>query len=225
MERLNCDYCGLPFRAPYKPAAGDKAYCCSGCAMASRLGIEGGEFPVSPQLVFDLLFAFAVFNQFLLWLLAVALVRDGRTEGAALCLRISVGLGALAYVATLGWQWRSRWLGVSDGFVFALLAGPVVGGRGVDLAGAGRAGGAGDRRGEPDPARLAGARFPAAGLGAETVLNHSQMNSSEGKAANQGLEAGCPSERWGGLYARHQDLAGITPAPPSGASAQSRCVQ
>lgn len=128
MERLNCDYCGLPFRAPYKPAAGDKAYCCSGCAMASRLGIEGGEFPVSPQLVFDLLFAFAVFNQFLLWLLAVALVRDGRLDGAALCLRISAGLGALAYLATLVWQWRSRWLGVSDGFVFALLAGPVAGG-------------------------------------------------------------------------------------------------
>ena len=37
-------------------------------------------------------------------------------------------LGALAYLATLAWQWRSRWLGVSDGFVFALLAGPVLGG-------------------------------------------------------------------------------------------------
>ena len=75
MQRLSCDYCGLPFRAPYKPAAGEKAFCCSGCAMASRLGIDGEAFPVTPQLVFDLVFAFAVFNQFLLWLLAVALVR------------------------------------------------------------------------------------------------------------------------------------------------------
>ena len=128
MERLTCDYCGLPFRAPYKPAAGAKAFCCSGCAMASRLGIEGEAFPVTPQLVFDLLFAFGVFNQFLLWLLAVALLRDGRAEGALLCLRISVALGVLAYGAALLWQWRSRWLGASDGFVLALLAGPVAAG-------------------------------------------------------------------------------------------------
>ena len=140
MERLTCDYCGLPFRAPYKPAAGAKAFCCSGCAMASRLGIEGEKFPVSPQLVFDLLFAFGVFNQFLLWLLAMALGREGRADGAALCLLISVALGTLFYLATLVWLWRSRWLRASDGFVFALLAGPVLAGTALGWLGQGRFG-------------------------------------------------------------------------------------
>lgn len=140
MERLTCDYCGLPFRAPYKPTAGAKAFCCSGCAMASRLGIEGDQFPVSPQLVFDLLFAFGVFNQFLLWLLAVALLRDGSGAGAVLCFRISVALGAAAYLAALGWQGHSRWLSASDGFVFALLIGPVIAGAVVVCLGQGTLG-------------------------------------------------------------------------------------
>lgn len=134
MERLTCDYCGLPFRAPYKPAAGGKAFCCSGCAMASRLGIEGESFPVSPQLVFDLLLAFGVFNQFLLLILSTALGRDGRADGASLCVAMSAGLGILFYLAALAWQWRSRWLQVSDAVLFALLAAPVIGGAVVALA-------------------------------------------------------------------------------------------
>ncbi len=134
MERLTCDYCGLPFRAPYKPAAGEKAFCCSGCAMASKLGIEGEAFPVSPQLVFDLLLGFGVFNQFLLLLLATALRRDGRADGAELCLVVA-GLLALAlYLAALAWQWSSRWLRVSDAVLFALLAAPVLGGAVVTVA-------------------------------------------------------------------------------------------
>lgn len=128
MERLTCDYCRLPFRAPYKPAAGAKAYCCSGCALASQLGIEGEQFPISPQLIFDLVLGFGVFNQFLLVLLAAALRRDGRADTAALCVTISAALGAGLYLAALAWQWRSRWLRASDAFLYALLAAPVLGG-------------------------------------------------------------------------------------------------
>ena len=128
MERLTCDYCGLPFRAPYKPAPGTKAYCCSGCALASRLGIEGEKFPITPQLLFDLGFAFGVFNQLLLVLLGVALRRDGRAEAAALCVLTSAGLGAVLYLAAIVWQWRSRWLQASDAFVYALLGAPLLGG-------------------------------------------------------------------------------------------------
>ena len=128
MERLTCDYCSLPFRAPYKPAAGAKAFCCSGCAMASRLGIEGEQFPISPQLVFDLLFGFGVFNQFLLVLLAAALRRDGAAAGAGLCVTISALLGATSFLVALAWQWRSRWMQASDAIVFAVLAAPVAGG-------------------------------------------------------------------------------------------------
>ncbi len=133
MERLTCDYCGLPFRAPYKPAAGAKAFCCSGCALASRLGIEGEKFPISPQLVFDLVLGFGVFNQFLLVLLAAALRRDGRVEPALLCVTIAAALGATLYLAALAWQWRSRWLRASDAFLYALLSAPVLGGAAIGL--------------------------------------------------------------------------------------------
>ena len=133
MERLTCDYCGLPFRAPRRPPAGEKAFCCSGCALASRLGIEGDRFPVSPQLVFDLALAFSVFNQLLLVLLAAALRRDGRGDAAAWCVAISASLGGLSYLAALGWQWRSRWLRPADAFLYALLAAPVIGGAAVAL--------------------------------------------------------------------------------------------
>ncbi|HLP01332.1 MAG TPA: hypothetical protein VK163_04850 [Opitutaceae bacterium] len=133
MERLTCDYCGLPFRAPYKPPAGEKAFCCSGCALASKLGIEGETFPVSPQLIFDLALAFGVFNQLLLVLLVAALRRDGRFDGAALCVTISAALGGALYLTALGWQWRSRWLRATDAFLYAALAAPVLGGVTVAL--------------------------------------------------------------------------------------------
>jgi hypothetical protein len=133
MERLTCDYCGLPFRAPYKPAAEAKAYCCSGCALADQLGIEGEKFPISPQLIFDLVLAFGVFNQFLLVLLATALRRDGKVDSAVLCVTLSAALGAVLYLAALAWQWRSRWLRASDAFLYALLAAPALGGATVGL--------------------------------------------------------------------------------------------
>ena len=133
MERLTCDYCGLPFRAPFKPAADAKAYCCSGCALASQLGIEGEKFPISPQLIFDLVLAFGVFNQFLLVLLAVALRRDGQADSAAFCVALSAGVAALLYLAAAVWQWRRRWLQTTDTFLYAVLAAPVLGGAAVGL--------------------------------------------------------------------------------------------
>jgi len=128
MERLTCDYCRLPFRAPRRQAEPTKVFCCSGCALASQLGIDGERFPVTPQLVFDLVFAFGVFNQGLLSLLALALHREGRTGGEALCGLLAAALGAICYLAALAWQWRSGWLRTSDAFVFALAAGPVAAG-------------------------------------------------------------------------------------------------
>ena len=128
MERLTCDFCRLPFRAPARPAAGRKVYCCSGCAMADQLGIDGAQFPITPQLVFDLVFGFGVFNQALLLLLATALGREGRMGGAALCLLISAALGVVLYLVALAWQGRAGWLRASDAFVFALAAGPLLAG-------------------------------------------------------------------------------------------------
>ena len=132
-KRPACDYCGLPIREQPKPVASGTAFCCSGCAMASRLSIEGDQFPVTPQLIFDLVFGFGVFNQLLLVLLAAARRSDGRAEAAALCVAISAGLGAALYLAALGWQWRGRWLRASDVWLYSLLATPVLGGAVVAL--------------------------------------------------------------------------------------------
>ena len=76
---------------------------------------------------------FGVFNQFLLLLLATALRRDGQADTAVLCVLLSAGLGGVLYLATLAWQWRSRWLRASDAFLYALLAAPALGGAVVAL--------------------------------------------------------------------------------------------
>lgn len=133
MERLNCGYCGLPYRSSRKPAPDGKAFCCSGCAMAARLGIEGDQFPVTPQLVFDLAFGLGVFNELLLVPLAMVLRNGGNDGGAALCVAISGGLGATLYLAALVWQASIRWMRSGDAVLYVLLAAPVFAGSGVAL--------------------------------------------------------------------------------------------
>ena len=133
MERLTCDYCGLPFHVPAKPVQAGDAFCGSGCAMAARLGIQGAQFPVTPQLVFDVVFGLGVFNEFLLVPLAMVLHNGGNEGGAALCTAISGGLGVTLYLAALAWQWRIRWVHAGDAVLYALLAAPVLGGAGVAL--------------------------------------------------------------------------------------------
>jgi len=98
MIRVVCSYCGLPFRAR-RTDPGGPSFCCSGCALASRLPRvdERGEFPVTPALVVALIGAFVLFNQALFWGLGVALARDSRPELAQIFGRISLGVGALAW--------------------------------------------------------------------------------------------------------------------------------
>ena len=126
MERLTCGYCGGPFRAQGNPAPEGDVFCCSSCAMAARLGVEGDKFPVTPQLVFDLVFGLGVFNQLLLVPLAIVIRNEGNEGGAALCVAISGGLGVALYLAALAWQSRMRWMRSSDAVLYALLAAPVI---------------------------------------------------------------------------------------------------
>src|SRR5262245_61966083 len=126
MQRVTCSYCGLPFRVARPPAAGEPTYCCSGCAMASRLGIEGEKFPITPQLLFGLGYGFAVFNQLALGVFAGALAREGRGDTALLLQRIDVGLGVAVFLGALAWLGSARWIRIADAVVFALLAGPMV---------------------------------------------------------------------------------------------------
>jgi hypothetical protein len=113
MPRIPCSYCGLPFRVR-QVEAGRAYYCCSGCALASRLPKTGagGQFPVTPALVFAVGVGFAFFNEVLFWTLAIALDREHRADTALLFARVSAGLGVLVWVALGAGMWRApvrRW--------------------------------------------------------------------------------------------------------------------
>ena len=113
MPRIQCSYCGLPFTVR-QVEAGRACYCCSGCALASRLPPvgEGGQFPVTPALIAALGVGFAFFNEVLFWTLALLLIRDNRVETAMLFVRVSAGLGVLVWAAAVAGMWRApvrRW--------------------------------------------------------------------------------------------------------------------
>lgn len=88
--------------------------------MASRLNINEGNFPVTPQLVFGLVFGFATFNQCLLLVLSFALMREERADLAGLFAGLSAVLGVIVFGAAFAWQWFARWLRATDVIVFAL---------------------------------------------------------------------------------------------------------
>ena len=78
MARVSCHYCGLPFNVR-REESGRDYFCCTGCAMLSRVPIdEKGQFPVNAHLVSALVAGFLFFNELLFWLVAVLLVREGR---------------------------------------------------------------------------------------------------------------------------------------------------
>lgn len=145
MPRIQCRYCGLPFRVR-QVEAGRAYYCCSGCALASRLPKvgEGGQFPVTPALVAALGVGFAFFNEVLFWTLAIALDREHRADPALLFAQISAGLGVLVWAALAAGMWRApvrRWTdalmalatlaALAAALQPKLLAGRVVG---IDVA-------------------------------------------------------------------------------------------
>ena len=125
--RIQCSYCGLPFTVR-QVEAGRVYYCCSGCALASRLPPvgEGGQFPVTPVLIVALGVGFAFFNEVLFWTLALLLIRDNRVETALLFARVSAGLGVLVWAAAVAGIWRApvrRW---TDAVVALATLGGIV---------------------------------------------------------------------------------------------------
>ena len=111
--RIQCSYCGLPFTVR-QAEAGRACYCCSGCALASRLppADASGQFAVTPALIAALGVGFAFFNEVLFWTLALLLIRDNRVETAMLFARVSAGLGVLVWAAAVAGIWRApvcRW--------------------------------------------------------------------------------------------------------------------
>ncbi len=95
---MQCSYCGLPFKVRAVDAR-RPVYCCSGCALASRLPAAGrdGQFPVTVDLAMALGVGFAFFNELLFWLLAVALLHESRPGPASAFAWISIGLGGAVW--------------------------------------------------------------------------------------------------------------------------------
>lgn len=116
-SRIQCSYCGLPFKV--RDAEPGRAYfCCSGCALASRLPKPGerGEFPVTPALIVALGAGFAFFNEVLFWSLEIALAHQKHMGQATLFSRISAGLGILVWgvlVAAVARAESRRWTDVA----------------------------------------------------------------------------------------------------------------
>lgn len=120
MTSVTCAYCGLPFKVR-RVAPGRPVYCCTGCAVASRVPVDAkGNFPVNAALVSALGTGFVYFNQLLFWGLATLLAGEGRVDAAATCVLVSWGAG----VAT--------WLALATGL---LKSGPLRGADGLLLAG------------------------------------------------------------------------------------------
>ena len=128
MPRIQCTYCGLPFTVrTVEP--GRAVFCCSGCALASRLPAagSGGEFPITPALVVALVTGFALFNEVFFWGLALALARDQRAELAQLFVRVSAGLGLLVWGLLAAGMWRAAVRHWTDGLVAAATLIVMVG--------------------------------------------------------------------------------------------------
>lgn len=112
MARVTCAYCGLPFKA-VRVDPGRPAFCCTGCALASRVPVDAkGDFPVNAALVSALATGFLFFNQLLFWGLSVLLQAEGRSDPAASCALASWIAGAvtwsvlaygLVFMAAGGW--------------------------------------------------------------------------------------------------------------------------
>lgn len=131
MPRIQCSYCGLPFTGR-QVEPGRAAFCCSGCALASRLPARGagGEFPITLALVVALGTGFAFFNEVLFWGLALALARDQRAVQALLFARVSAGLGVLVWGFWAGGIWRAavrRWTdALVAGATLTVIAGALL---------------------------------------------------------------------------------------------------
>lgn len=109
--KVVCEHCGLPFSVG-RAEPGRAMYCCSGCALASRVAAAPGQpVAMNPALATALGVGFVFFNQVLAWLLSVALLRGaGRTrvwEAAERLAWASLALGAAVWLAQAFFWLRS----------------------------------------------------------------------------------------------------------------------
>lgn len=104
--RVICTYCGLPFTTRAKVVG--PVYCCTGCAMASRIPVDAsGQFPINRALIELLAFGFGLFNEILFALLALLLAGEGKGVNSVRFAWASVVLGVIVLTSALVLQRRS----------------------------------------------------------------------------------------------------------------------
>lgn len=101
MSKVHCAFCGLPFRSRNKNTDTEQ-FCCSGCALASRIPVGEEGMPVSRQLLSSLGLGFIYFNQFLFWLLSIGLYGEGRDSLAEVFEWVTLVLG-MVVIIFVGW--------------------------------------------------------------------------------------------------------------------------
>jgi hypothetical protein len=121
MPKVQCSFCGLPFSVR-TVREGETYYCCSGCALASRIPVHQDALPVSRGLVIALALGFGLFNQILFAVAGTALVAEGRPEIGATWLWVSVIVGGLLGTANVTFLLTARPRRWSDGGAGAIAA-------------------------------------------------------------------------------------------------------
>lgn len=126
MERVTCAFCGLPFRVRVA-RPGESHFCCSGCALASRIPVTAEGLPVSRALVVALVLGFGLFNQLLFTALAAATAAEGRQAEADLFVLVAQAVGGVLTVACMAFVVTAIQRTASDwGVLVAALAGGGV---------------------------------------------------------------------------------------------------
>lgn len=126
MTKPPCTFCGLPVRVGPNLSNEQPIYCCSGCALAAQIPVDGGNLPISRQLIVSLALAFAYFNQFLFWSLAFALRGEARDVLAGRFDAITLAIGIVVLVATVVVFLSARVHRWTDWVVLTFVAGLTV---------------------------------------------------------------------------------------------------
>lgn len=126
MARVSCHYCGLPVNVR-REETGRDYFCCTGCAMASRVPVDDkGQFPVNAHLVSALGAGFLFFNELLFWLVAELLVREGRMALAVRFFWLAGGAALAVWLALVVLQWKERTARAAD-YLFMMFGLVVFG--------------------------------------------------------------------------------------------------
>jgi hypothetical protein len=122
MSRVICGFCGLPFQVR-AVREGATYYCCSGCALAARIPLHGGQLPISRPLVAALGLGFGLFNEVLFAVLGAAVTGEGRPDVGEPLALVSLVLGAFVLAAALalaGLAGQRRWTDAVAGAIGAV---------------------------------------------------------------------------------------------------------